>query len=244
MLKEGVTFWYILYFAVPSIWIVKHCANQKATPYLVFFCYHSHSEGMGKIMFSPVSVCLSTHGGVPHPTDRGIPHPAEKGAPHPANGGYHHLVDWVITPSSQLGDTPSGQQEITPSGQWWGIPPNDQWRVPPFSWWGQGVTPVWLMAGTPYQGFMEITPCQDCMGVPSHLDWMGYPPPLKTEQQSKHLLLRSSRRTSLFSWISKTGMLMLLNIVPKQEYLSVKGIPSANTQIIKAFTRYRTFSLS
>ena len=57
----------------------------------MYICYRPHSEGMGKVMFSPVSVCLSTPGGGRGTSisgqdwGRGYPHSADKGYPHPAD---------------------------------------------------------------------------------------------------------------------------------------------------------------
>ena len=59
--------------------------------------YRPHSEGMGKVMFSPVSVCLFTS-----QVRRGVPHPAD-GVPHLVIGGYHQLAGHGTPPHTSVG---------------------------------------------------------------------------------------------------------------------------------------------
>ena len=50
--------------------------------------YHPHSEGIGKVLFSQVSVCPHLGGGVTHLADRGYPFLLDWGVPHPSQWGY------------------------------------------------------------------------------------------------------------------------------------------------------------
>ena len=72
---------------------------------LFVFFYRPHSEGMGKVLFSQVSVHISG-GGYPLPTNGVYPIWLIGGVPHLANGG---------------GGTPSG---------WWGVPHEDWMGIP------------------------------------------------------------------------------------------------------------------
>ena len=91
--------------------------------------YRPHSERMGKVLFSQVSICphfggggtpIQMTGGYPHLADRGYPHPGPLGGgggtPSSFDGGkYHHPVPMGVTPSSP-------DRRVPPSGQLGGYP--------------------------------------------------------------------------------------------------------------------------
>ena len=123
--------------------------------------YHSHFEGMGKVLFSQVSVCLHFRGG------GGSPQSGREG-----RGG--------LTPIWPMG-------EGVPPYSWWGIPHLVDGGIPPIGtvW---GYLPHWdwmrkplcqdWMGGTPHQDCMKVPPNWDWMGYHPHWDWMGDSPPL------------------------------------------------------------------
>ena len=101
---------------------------------------------MGKVMFSPVSVCLSTPGeGYPHLANGGVTPIWLMGGSNPANGGYPHLANGGVVPPSS-------------SDGWWGypLPIGTGWGYPPLrldTGWGYPSSPPLseLELGTPPQ---------------------------------------------------------------------------------------------
>ena len=79
--------------------------------------YRPHSEGMGKVLFSQVSV--SPHFGW------GIPHPADGGHPLPSWCGVPISFPMGVTPSFPTGVTPSFLIGVVPH-------PRSEWGVPQF----------------------------------------------------------------------------------------------------------------
>ena len=101
---------------------------------LVMHFYRPHPEGMGKVMFSPVSVCLLTLGGegqVPHPRSGqgGIPIPDQDGGTtYLLTGGYPHPRSGWGYPSSRSAPPPDKQDGVIPhpGGQVPPPPPDKQ----------------------------------------------------------------------------------------------------------------------
>ena len=85
-----------------------YSCNIYSAKYLVTFVayYRTHSEGMGKVLFSQVSVCKHLRG-VPHPSWGypswpGVPHlsqPVGGTPPWPAGGGVPHLGHYGVPPA-------------------------------------------------------------------------------------------------------------------------------------------------
>ena len=114
----------------------------------MFNFYRSHSEGMGKVPFSQVSVCSHPEEGYPHPTNRGsTPIQLTRGTPFQPTGRG-------LPPSSDRG---GGVPQ--PGQDWMGVPPLGLDEVPPQDW--MGVSPCW--------NWMGVTPPPISTGL-------GYPP--------------------------------------------------------------------
>ena len=96
--------------------------------------YRPHSEGIGKVLFSQMSVCPHLVGGYPiwltgrypYLPDGGYPHPSRQGGyPHPRSGqGVHHPRSGQEVPLSQVrmggGGTAFPQSKSGPRSGWRG----------------------------------------------------------------------------------------------------------------------------